>query len=84
MDDDISLLFEKFGRLNRDISSSIRGVGLGLYITKQLVEVMDGHIWVESSGIAGQGSRFCFTLPLVVKPAYEETLHTDATMSEKP
>jgi signal transduction histidine kinase len=82
--DDISLLFEKFGRLNRDISSSIRGVGLGLYISKQLVEAMDGHIWVESSGIAGQGSRFCFTLPLVVKPAYEETLHTDTTMGEKP
>jgi signal transduction histidine kinase len=82
--DDISLLFEKFGRLNRDASSSIRGVGLGLYISKQLVQAMDGHIWVESSGIAGQGSRFCFTLPLVANPAHEETLHTDATMHEKP
>lgn len=81
--DDISLLFQKFGRLNRDISGPIRGVGLGLYISKGLVEAMDGQIWVESSGIAGQGSRFCFTLPLVVNPAYEETLHTDATMGEK-
>ena len=82
--DDISLLFEKFGRLNRDISGPIRGVGLGLYISKQLVEAMDGHIWVESLGIAGQGSRFCFTLPLVVTSAYEETSHTDAAMGEKP
>lgn len=63
--DDISLLFQKFGRLNRDASGSVRGVGLGLYICKRLVESMDGYIWVESSGIAGQGSRFCFTLPLV-------------------
>jgi signal transduction histidine kinase len=81
--DDISLLFEKFGRLNRDASSSIRGVGLGLYISKQLVQAMGGHIWVESSGIAGQGSRFCFTLPLMANPAYEETLQTDATIGEK-
>jgi signal transduction histidine kinase len=81
--DDISLLFEKFGRLNRDASSSIRGVGLGLYISKQLVQAMGGHIWVESSGIAGQGSRFCFTLPLVANPAYEQTLHIDTTTGEK-
>jgi len=41
----------------------VRGTGLGLYISKQMVEAMDGRIWVESSGIAGLGSRFCFTLP---------------------
>ncbi len=60
---DIPLLFEKFVRLKRDLSSSIRGSGLGLYISKQLVEAMGGRIWVESSGIVGEGSRFCFTLP---------------------
>jgi two-component system phosphate regulon sensor histidine kinase PhoR len=58
-----SLLFEKFVRLNRDLSSLIPGSGLGLYISKQLVEAMEGHIWVESSGRAGEGSQFCFTLP---------------------
>ncbi len=68
---DIPLLFEKFGRLERDVSSSIRGVGLGLYISKQLVEAMDGKIWVESPGIAGQGSQFCFTLPLSVEATHE-------------
>jgi signal transduction histidine kinase len=61
--EDIPSLFEKFVRLERDISSSIRGSGLGLYISKQLVEAMGGRIWAESSGIAGQGTRFCFTLP---------------------
>jgi signal transduction histidine kinase len=63
--EDIPLLFEKFVRLKRDLSSSIRGSGLGLYISKQLVEAMGGRIWAESSGIAGEGSRFCFTLPYV-------------------
>ena len=60
---DIPLLFEKFVRLQRDLSGPIRGTGLGLYISKQLVEAMGGRIWAESSGIAGQGSKFCFSVP---------------------
>ncbi len=58
-----NLLFEKFARLERDLYGKTRGTGLGLYISKQLVEVMGGTIWVESSGVAGEGSTFCFTLP---------------------
>ncbi len=67
--DEIPLLFSQFIRLRRDISGPVRGIGLGLYISKQLVEAMGGHIWVESAGIPGQGSRFCFTLPHVVQTA---------------
>lgn len=72
---DIPLLFKKFGRLERDISSSIPGVGLGLYIIRQLVEAMGGEIWVESAGIVGQGSQFCFTLPLAAAAAHEHVEH---------
>ncbi len=61
--EDIPLLFGKFVRLKRDLAGSIRGTGLGLYISKQLVEAMGGSIWVESAGVAGQGSRLYFTLP---------------------
>jgi len=68
--EDIPLLFGKFVRLTRDLASSTRGTGLGLYISKQLVEAMGGRIWVESAGIAGQGSRFYFTLPA---PAFDRT-----------
>ncbi|MBV9614499.1 MAG: HAMP domain-containing histidine kinase [Ktedonobacteraceae bacterium] len=57
-----AFLFEKFVRLKRDVATSVRGCGLGLYISKQLVEAMGGHMWVESSGRGGEGSRFCFTL----------------------
>lgn len=57
-----SRLFERFMRLERDLNSPVRGAGLGLYICKQLVEAMGGHIWVESSGQRGEGSTFMFTL----------------------
>lgn len=69
--EEIPLLFEKFVRLDRDNLSSIRGSGLGLYISKQLVESMGGRIWAESSGIPDQGSRFCFTLPYAANPDAE-------------
>jgi len=55
-------LFERFVRLERDMNSSIRGVGLGLYISKQLIEAMGGRIWMESTGKEGEGSVFIFTL----------------------
>lgn len=63
--EELPLLFEKFVRLKRDMAGSTRGTGLGLYICRRLVEAMEGRIWVESSGLAGEGSRFCVTLPAV-------------------
>lgn len=59
---DQARLFERFVRLERDINSPVRGAGLGLAISKQLVEAMGGCIWVESSGEEGQGSVFAFSL----------------------
>jgi signal transduction histidine kinase len=67
--DELSSLFGQFARLKRDISGSVRGSGLGLYISRQLVEAMEGQIWAESTGIPGQGSCFCFTLPAGLPPS---------------
>ena len=60
--EDQSHLFERFVRLERDMNSPVRGAGLGLYICKQLVTAMGGEIWIESSGIPGEGSSFVFKL----------------------
>jgi signal transduction histidine kinase len=59
----LPFLFQQFMRLARDMAGPVHGSGLGLYISKRLIEAMQGQIWVESSGIPGEGSRFCFTLP---------------------
>ena len=60
---EMPLLFGKFVRLPRHHSGSIRGTGLGLYISKQMVEAMGGRIWAESSGIEGEGTAFFVQLP---------------------
>ena len=67
--DELPDLFHQFVRLKRDISGQVRGSGLGLYISKQMVEAMGGRIWAESAGISGQGSCFCFTLAASIPQA---------------
>ena len=57
-------IFDKFVRLERDMHGEVRGTGLGLYITKHLVEAMGGTISVKSGGVRNEGSTFSFTLPL--------------------
>jgi PAS domain S-box-containing protein len=54
-----------FGRFYRAgiVSGTIQGLGLGLYISKELVEAHGGRLWAESNG-PGQGSTFYLALPL--------------------
>ncbi len=55
-------IFEKFYRLDPDMTRGIGGTGLGLYICRELVRRMDGSIWVEST--PGEGSKFVVELPV--------------------
>jgi len=55
-------IFTRFFRVE-SIASHISGLGIGLFITKEIVERHKGRIWVESEH--GRGSEFFFTLPLI-------------------
>ena len=55
-------LFNKFFRVSNLSQRASKGTGLGLYISKSIVEKLGGKIWVESE--VGKGSKFIFTLPL--------------------
>lgn len=61
--DDLSKLFQKFGRLTDAKMSKTPGTGLGLYIAKQIIELHKGSIGVESE--IGKGSTFSIFLPLL-------------------
>jgi two-component system, sensor histidine kinase and response regulator len=61
-----SSVFEKFSRADRPEVRKVSGTGLGLYITKSLVEMQHGQIWVKSE--PGKGSVFALSLALAPEP----------------
>jgi two-component system, OmpR family, sensor histidine kinase VicK len=62
----LSKLFSKFA------TRSQKGTGLGLFISKNIVEAHGGRIWAENNALDGQGTIFYFTLPLETKDRVEE------------
>jgi PAS domain S-box-containing protein len=58
-------IFERFHRVENEITRRMRGAGLGLAVCRGIVEAHGGRIWAESQ--PGAGSTFCFTVPLRVR-----------------
>jgi len=56
-------IFDKFTQAEPSLADRPKGTGLGLPITRNIIEGHQGHIWVES--IISEGSKFIFTLPLM-------------------
>jgi len=61
---DMNRIFSPFEQVEHSLSRKFQGTGLGLSLSKSLVELHGGKIWVESDG-HHQGSKFAFTLPLL-------------------
>lgn len=55
-------VFDRFHRVENELTRRMRGAGLGLAVCKGIVEAHGGHIWVESQ--PGAGSTFCLALPV--------------------
>ncbi len=64
-------IFNEFEQVDSSYGRQQQGTGLGLALTKRLVELHGGRIWLESEGVEGKGSTFTFLIPLLkteVKP----------------
>ena len=61
--EDFPKLFSRFGKLQRTAKMNGEGIGLGLNIVKQIVELCEGDIYVESEGV-GHGSTFKFSMAM--------------------
>ncbi|MBV8986068.1 MAG: PAS domain-containing protein, partial [Acidimicrobiia bacterium] len=72
---DVPRLFERFFQLDGASTRAHGGTGIGLYVSRRLVEAHGGKIWCESR--LGVGSRFAFTLP-----RWRELETTDVTIDE--
>jgi len=79
--DHLEHLFERFYRADTVETSMMPGLGLGLHISKCLVEAHGGRIWAESDG-PGQGSTFSFTLPILDEQA-TDLVSEEATNSSR-
>ena len=72
-------LFEKFYRVRCDDRKDIIGTGLGLSLVKQIIDVHQGSIRVESEH--GKGSTFTFTMPIVKEGMEPMTMTTASVLS---
>jgi signal transduction histidine kinase/ActR/RegA family two-component response regulator len=62
--DHLPTLFDRFSQVDQPEARPVGGTGLGLAIAKQLTELMDGNIWVEST--LGEGATFHIEIPLTL------------------
>ncbi|MCP4109395.1 MAG: response regulator, partial [Desulfobacteraceae bacterium] len=74
-------IFESFVQVDGSIRRRYGGTGLGLNISKRLVEMMGGSIWAESR--EGRGSDFCFTVTLQMKAADDKKQNRDVSENDK-
>jgi len=83
--DQLSRIFDMFTQVDTTLERSASGLGIGLSLVKNLVEMHDGTVEVHSAGV-GQGSEFVVRLPILAetaKPAPEPTVSEPMTMTAR-
>lgn len=81
--EDVPHLFQKFYRVDNSATRTIGGTGLGLFISRKIIELYDGKMWVESE--IGKGSTFFINIPrLSSQEAEELKTNSQNTVNIKP
>ena len=62
--DHLDLIFQEFTQVDTTTTRKVGGTGLGLPISRRLVEMHGGRLWAESTGVDGEGSTFFVELPI--------------------
>jgi len=62
--DHLESVFQEFTQVDTTTTRKVGGTGLGLPISRRLIEMHSGRLWVESSGVEGEGSTFYVFLPI--------------------
>ena len=65
----LQTIFQEFTQVDLSPTRKTGGTGLGLPISRRLVELHGGRLWAESTGVSGEGSTFWIELPLIAKIA---------------
>jgi signal transduction histidine kinase/CheY-like chemotaxis protein/Tfp pilus assembly protein PilF len=63
-EDKFEFIFDRFRQVDDSFTRKYGGTGLGLTISRKLINLMDGRMWIES--VAGKGSTFFFSLPYIL------------------
>lgn len=80
--EDASHLFQKFYRVDSSATRTIGGTGLGLFICRKIIELYDGHIWVDSE--VGKGSTFFINLPRLSTQRADQLKASEISKGELP
>lgn len=64
--ENLAVVFEQFRQVDGSLNRAVGGTGLGMPISKNLIDLHGGRIWVES--VFGQGSTFWFSIPRIKRP----------------
>jgi len=65
--DQLESIFQEFTQVDTSTTRKAGGTGLGLPISRRLIQMHSGRLWAESTGVEGEGSTFYVFLPIEAK-----------------